>query len=217
MTAVAPAQRRRVLAVALLCGLLLFVWQLGSTGLVDETPPLFAASARGMVERGDWLIPHVNGLPRYDKPPLVYWLMGAIYALPGQARWDPLGSWAACLPSALASVVLLLAVVDTLLCWPQFGGGDPAGAAGPPPPSAGQAVVPGSPPTPGAPTTPCRPGVTALTAGLAYGLSPLVFTWGRISVSDALLSATLGLSLLLAWRTMADPRGRWWQIGRAHV
>ena len=37
-----------------------------------------AASARAMVERGDWLIPHVNGLPRYDKPPLVYWLMGSV-------------------------------------------------------------------------------------------------------------------------------------------
>ena len=216
MTALPPTTRWRLLAVALLCGLVLFVWGLGSTGLVDETPPLFAASARGMLQRGDWLIPHVNGLPRYDKPPLVYWLMGALYALPGQPRWDPLGSWAACLPSALASVALLLAVVDTLLCWPQRGGGPLASAVAwtPERSRAGAAVTAGSvlpPPTaPGAPSSPCRPGVTALTAGLAYGLSPLVFTWGRISVSDALLSATLGLSLLLAWRTLADPRGRRW-------
>lgn len=195
MTALPPRQRRRLLAVALLCGLVLFVWQLGSSGLVDETPPLFAASARGMLERGDWLIPHVNGLPRYDKPPLVYWLMGAIYALPGQGRWDPLGTWAACLPSALASVALLLALVDTLICWPQRGPDVAAGAAEP-------AALPA--------TAPPRPGLTALTAGLAYGLSPLVFTWGRISVSDALFSATLSFSLLLAWRTYADPRGRWW-------
>ena len=68
---------------------------------------LFAASARAMVERGDWLIPHVNGLPRYDKPPLVYWLMGLLYALPGQEHWNPLGTWASALPSALACVAVI--------------------------------------------------------------------------------------------------------------
>ena len=212
MRAPPPSQRRRVLAVALLCGVVLFVWQLGSTGLVDETPPLFAASARGMVERGDWLIPHVNGLPRYDKPPLVYWLMGALYALPGHGRWDPLGSWAACLPSALASVALLLALVDTLLCWPQIGPDPEANAAAALPPEAiaQQGFAPTARQPKPATTDSYHPGVTALSAGLAYGLSPLVFTWGRISVSDALFSATLSLSLLLAWRTYADPRGRWW-------
>lgn len=100
-----------VTAVAVLLGLILFVWDLGSIGLVDETPPLFAASARGMAESGDWLIPQVNGLPRYDKPPLVYWLMAALYALPGREGWDPWGSWSAGLPSALASLATLL-----LLC-----------------------------------------------------------------------------------------------------
>jgi 4-amino-4-deoxy-L-arabinose transferase-like glycosyltransferase len=56
--------RGRVLLAVLLLGLLLFVWRLGCDGLVDETPPLFAASARAMAETGDWLIPRVNGLPR---------------------------------------------------------------------------------------------------------------------------------------------------------
>ena len=112
-------RHRLVLLSTLAIGLVLFVWQLGSTGLVDETPPLFAASARAMAETGDWLIPRVNGLPRYDKPPLVYWLMGAFYALPGQQAWNPLGTWAARLPSALASVALMLGLAHTLLRWPQ--------------------------------------------------------------------------------------------------
>jgi 4-amino-4-deoxy-L-arabinose transferase-like glycosyltransferase len=163
-------------------GLVLFVWQLGSTGLVDETPPLFAASARAMAESGDWLIPRVNGLPRYDKPPLVYWLMGAFYALPGQASWNPLGSWAARLPSALASVALMLALAHTLLRWPQ---------------------------------RPLGVGASAVAAALAFGLSPLALVWGRIAVSDALLTGCLGFSLLLAWRcyaTGAIGAGRhWWQ------
>lgn len=62
-----------VTIAAVAIGVVLFVVDLGSVGLVDETPPLFAASARTMARTGDWLIPHVNGLPRYDKP---LWCIG---------------------------------------------------------------------------------------------------------------------------------------------
>jgi 4-amino-4-deoxy-L-arabinose transferase-like glycosyltransferase len=86
---------------------------------MDETPPLFAAAGRAMAETGDWLTPRVNGLPRYDKPPLVYWLMGLGYSLPVRDLWDPLGSWAARLPSALAAISLMVTLADTLLRWPQ--------------------------------------------------------------------------------------------------
>ena len=158
-------------------GLLLFVWQLGSTGLVDETPPLFAASARAMAETGNWLIPWVNGLPRYDKPPLVYWAMGLLYGLPGQPGWDPLGTWAARLPSALATVAVMQTLVHTLLRWPQARR---------------------------------RPGLTALSAALAFALSPLVLIWGRIAVSDALFSGCLAISLLLCWNSYASGGRRWW-------
>jgi 4-amino-4-deoxy-L-arabinose transferase-like glycosyltransferase len=175
--AVSAPRTRGVLLLSLALGLLLFLWQLGGTGLVDETPPLFAASARAMAESGDWLIPRVNGLPRYDKPPLVYWAMGLIYALPGQAQWDPLGTWAARLPSALATVVAMQALVLTLLRWPQ-----------------GRR----------------QPALTALGAGLAFALSPLVLLWGRIAVSDALLTGALALSLLLLWQSYASGGRRWW-------
>jgi 4-amino-4-deoxy-L-arabinose transferase-like glycosyltransferase len=116
---VAPLRRCQVLWLIAAAALVLFVWRLGSTGLVDETPPLFAASARAMAETGDWLIPRVNGLPRYDKPPLIYWAMGLLYTLPGQEFWNPLGTWAARLPSALSCGALMLALADTLLRWPQ--------------------------------------------------------------------------------------------------
>ncbi len=178
-----PASRRQVLAVllgVLACGLVLFVWQLGRTGLVDETPPLFAASARAMAETGDWLTPRVNGLPRYDKPPLVYWLMGLGYLLPGQQSWNPLGTWAARLPSALGSLAVMLSLAATLLRWPQ-----------------GRQQL----------------ALTAFSAALAFGLSPLVLLWSRIAVSDALFSACLAITLLLFWRGYAAAEHasrRWW-------
>jgi 4-amino-4-deoxy-L-arabinose transferase-like glycosyltransferase len=174
-----------VLLITLALGLLLFVWKLGSTGLVDETPPLFAAAARAMPETGDWLIPRVNGLPRYDKPPLVYWLMGVLYALPGQASWNPLGSWAAALPSALASVAVMLGLADTLLRWPPMAGGADAAPEG---------IFPFLP----------------IEAALAFALSPLVLLWGRTPVSDALFSALLALALLAFWRCYAAASRAWW-------
>ena len=114
-------QRRHGMLLILVLAVAIFCWKLGSTGLVDETPPLFAASGRAMAETGDWLTPRVNGLPRFDKPPLVYWLMGLGYALPAGSVWDPLGTWAARLPSALASVLTMLALGDTLLRYPLQG------------------------------------------------------------------------------------------------
>ena len=69
-------KRLITLLIILVSGIILFILGLGSTGLVDETPPLFAAAARAMSESGDWLTPKVNGIFRFDKPPLIYWLMG---------------------------------------------------------------------------------------------------------------------------------------------
>ncbi|MCT0218066.1 glycosyltransferase family 39 protein [Synechococcus sp. CS-1329] len=169
-----------MLALILLLGVALFLWQLGSTGLVDETPPLFAASARAMAETGQWLIPHVNGLPRYDKPPLTYWLMGLVYAIPAQEQWNPLGTWAARLPSALSVIAVMLSLGYTLLRWPQSGGGG------------------------------LRSACTALGASLAFALSPLILLWGRIAVSDALLTGCLAVALLLFWQGWAEPRRAVW-------
>jgi 4-amino-4-deoxy-L-arabinose transferase-like glycosyltransferase len=175
--------RGPLLLFVAVAGALIFLIGLGQTGVIDETPALFAASARRMRDSGNWLVPWVNGLTRYDKPPLVYWLMAAGYALPGQSLWDPLGSLAARLPSALASITVMLALADTLMRWPQT------------PPSRRGAES------------------TALNASLAFALGPLALVWGRTEVSDGLFSALLAISLLLAWRTYAagaGPHGSWW-------
>ena len=96
--------------IVLAFGIIIFVLGLGNTGLVDETPPLFAAAGRAMSESGDWLTPKVNGIFRFDKPPLIYWLMGFFYALPKNEIWDTFGTLSARLPSALGSLFLMLMI-----------------------------------------------------------------------------------------------------------
>ncbi len=164
-------KRLITLLIVLVCGIIIFILGLGTTGLVDETPPLFAAAARAMSESGDWLTPKVNGIFRFDKPPLIYWLMGFFYSLPKNEIWDNFGTLSARLPSALASLFLMLMIGDTLYCWPQKSD---------------------------------RQFLTPIVASLGFALSPLIIIWSRTAVSDALLTGTLGISLLLFWRRMAS-------------
>ncbi len=166
-------KRLITLLIILVCGIIIFILGLGTTGLVDETPPLFAAASRAMSESGDWLTPKVNGMFRFDKPPLIYWLMGFFYSLPKNEIWDSFGSLSARLPSALASLFLMLMIGDTLFCWPQKGD---------------------------------RQFFAPIVASLGFALSPLIIIWSRTAVSDALLTGTLGISLLLFWRRMASDK-----------
>jgi len=164
-------KRLATLLIVLSFGIIIFILDLGKTGLVDETPPLFAAAARAMSESGDWLTPKVNGIFRFDKPPLIYWLMGFFYSLPKIEIWDSLGTLSARLPSSLGSLFLMLMIADTLFCWPQKGD---------------------------------KQFLTPIVASLGFALSPLIIIWSRTAVSDALLTGTLGISLLLFWRRMAS-------------
>ncbi len=77
-----------------------FLWNLGNIGLVDETEPLFAEAARQMTVTGDWITPYFNGETRFDKPPLIYWLMAVAYRTLG------VNEWAVRLPSALCAIGL---------------------------------------------------------------------------------------------------------------
>ena len=109
--------RNRFLIALLLfsVGIFFFLLGIGETGLIDETPPLFASAGKAMSQSGDWITPKVNGILRFDKPPFYYWLMAIIYSIPGNESWDQLGSLSARLPSALASFFLLLIIGDSTL------------------------------------------------------------------------------------------------------
>jgi 4-amino-4-deoxy-L-arabinose transferase-like glycosyltransferase len=70
------------LLLVLLAGTLFFL-RLGTPGLFDADEPAYAQAAREMLERGDWVTPHFNGRPRFDKPILFYWLIMVSYRLFG--------------------------------------------------------------------------------------------------------------------------------------
>ena len=55
MIIIKSKKRLLTFLVVLIFGIIVFFIGLGSTGLVDETPPLFAAAAKAMSESGDWL------------------------------------------------------------------------------------------------------------------------------------------------------------------
>lgn len=80
----------------LLIGLagLTFFAGLGRGAITDADEAFYAESAHEMVASGDWITPHYNFEPRFQKPVLYYWLTAATYRVAGEsettARW-----WAA--------------------------------------------------------------------------------------------------------------------------
>jgi 4-amino-4-deoxy-L-arabinose transferase-like glycosyltransferase len=74
---------------------------------IERAEIYFLDAARGMVETGDWLVPHYQGEPFFDKPVLAYWLMAAAMqgmgATPAAAR---LVAVAASIGTVLATVWL---------------------------------------------------------------------------------------------------------------
>ena len=69
---------------------------LGSFGLLEPDEGRFAQIGREMMAGGDYLVPRLNGIEQFYKPPLVYWVGAVGYRLLG------ISEWTARLPSALA-------------------------------------------------------------------------------------------------------------------
>jgi 4-amino-4-deoxy-L-arabinose transferase-like glycosyltransferase len=56
--------------------------------LQEPEEPRYAEIPRQMLQRGDGIVPTLQGLPYYDKPPLLYWLVMASYKLCGIQDWS---------------------------------------------------------------------------------------------------------------------------------
>ena len=60
-----------------------YLYGLGVVPLVGPDEPRYAEVAREMLARHDFITPTLGGLPWFEKPPLLYWLMTASYRVFG--------------------------------------------------------------------------------------------------------------------------------------
>lgn len=154
-----------------------FFWQLGAVPLYDLDEGAFAEATREMLDSGNFVTPHRDGAPRYDKPILIYWLQAAsvqvsdlLAPLLGQAPSALSGTsneFALRLPSALAATFWVLALwrfVRTRFDAP-----------------------------------------TATVAGLLMALSFQVSLIAKAAVADALLNLFIALTLFEIYRYFLDP------------
>lgn len=168
-----------------------FWLHLGSTGLLDETEPLFAEAARQMTVTGDWVTPYFNESTRFDKPPLIYWLMAFAYQTVG------VNTWAARFPSALAATALTILGFFTLR---YFGFSRPGKG------SANHLAET---------KQPSSLWISAWIGSALIALNLQTIAWGRIGVSDMLLSGCMGCALLAFFWGYAQPnrpkaQSRWY-------
>jgi len=80
-----PGPRRLYLVLWALV-LLVILARLGYSSLWDIDEAIYGEISREMVESGDWVVPHWNYAPRYDKPPLTLWLTAAFIRIFGASE-----------------------------------------------------------------------------------------------------------------------------------
>ncbi len=94
------------LALLLLFSLPFFV-ALDTSSIWDTNEAYYTQTPREMVERNDWIVPHFNGEPRLNKPPLAYWIVAAVYKLfTPSVFWERLTIASLAFGSVLALFVL---------------------------------------------------------------------------------------------------------------
>ncbi|QSI31101.1 phospholipid carrier-dependent glycosyltransferase [Variovorax sp. RKNM96] len=80
--------------------LALFAWLLATAWVRPLMAPdegRYSGVALAMLRSGDWLVPRLDGLPFFHKPPLFYWIGAAAMSVTGPVEW------AARLPSVLGA------------------------------------------------------------------------------------------------------------------
>lgn len=93
-----PPTRHALLVFLVTLAALLHLGTIGWGDLYNDTDGQYAGAGREMIESRQWLLPTNDGIPRLQKPPLLYWLIIASYKLFG------VNAAAARLPIALAIV-----------------------------------------------------------------------------------------------------------------
>ena len=67
---------------------------------MDDVDAVQAQIARTMLQSGDWVTAHLDGIAYLEKSPLKYWMMAVSFAIFG------VKDWAARIPLALSAIAL---------------------------------------------------------------------------------------------------------------
>jgi 4-amino-4-deoxy-L-arabinose transferase-like glycosyltransferase len=105
--------RKQLLLAAALLLLLVPVWiEPPGSWLGEPDEARYAEVPREMLASGDFVTPRLNGVPYFEKPPLLYWANAASFSLFGTTPW------AARLPTRLAGLgTVLLIVFGVAAAW----------------------------------------------------------------------------------------------------
>jgi 4-amino-4-deoxy-L-arabinose transferase-like glycosyltransferase len=96
------ASKRFILIVILALAIAPYFMKLGASSLWDANEAFYAETPREMLESGDYINPSFNYKPRFNKPPLSYWVVAASYKLFGVSEA------AERLPLAFGALMLIL-------------------------------------------------------------------------------------------------------------
>ena len=105
---------RNDLIVVLFAAFTFFTCLISPPSLMDDVDAVQAQIARTMVESGDWVTAHLDGIAYLEKLPLKYWMVAISFEIFG------VHDWAARIPIAL-SVVLLCLVTARFARWAMGG------------------------------------------------------------------------------------------------
>jgi 4-amino-4-deoxy-L-arabinose transferase-like glycosyltransferase len=97
--------RRFELIVLLIASVIFIGCIISPPSLMDDVDASQASISRTMLETGDWVTPHLDGVKYMEKPPLKYWIIAVFFKLFG------VHDYIARLPIAITTV---------LLCWLTF-------------------------------------------------------------------------------------------------
>lgn len=96
--------KKSILIFCLLSAYMVLFFQLGSLPFYGADEPRYARIGQEMLASGDFITPTLDGRPWMEKPPLLYWMEAASYALAG------IDEGSARLPNALLALLSAIAV-----------------------------------------------------------------------------------------------------------
>ncbi|MGA9772945.1 MAG: glycosyltransferase family 39 protein, partial [Blastocatellia bacterium] len=78
--------KRAALMIILVIAAAPYFTRLGASSLWDSNEAFYAETPREMIESGDYINPSFNFQPRFNKPPLCYWIVALFYKLFGASE-----------------------------------------------------------------------------------------------------------------------------------